>query len=258
MSKLGFLCIFFVMLFAATACATHSDATESETTKESVPIADLIKQSDELYRQRENLDKLREALALLRRARSVEPQNFEVNWRIAQANYFLGKNSTDEKESAKAFKEGIEVGRLLSRTAPDKPEGYFWIGANLGGQAQKNALSGITSVGEIRQAMQKVIEIQPDYQGASAYDALAQIELRTRLTGGSAEKALEYLEKAQTLTKDNAYIQLHLAEAYLALDRDAEAKKQIDIILKTKPHPDFVPEYKDVEKEAQKLLKTRF
>jgi hypothetical protein len=257
MSKLGFLCIIFVMLFVSS-CVSESDATVTTSLKETVPITELIKQSDELYRQREDLNKLRESLKLLKRARTAEPENFEVNWKIAQADYFLGKNSPDDKESAKAFKEGIEAAKAASRLAPDKPDGYFWTGANLGGQAQKDAISGITSLGEIREAMNKVIEIQPDYQAASAYDALAQIELHTRLTGGSAEKALEYLEKAQALGKENSYINLHLAEAYLALDRDADARKQIDIILKTKPNPDFLPEYKDAERQARKLLETKF
>lgn len=257
MSKLSFLCIFFVMLMMS-ACAGRGDSAEIETPKEGVPVADLIKQSDELYRQREDLDKLRQCLALLKRARGVEPQNFEANWKIAQADYFLGKNTAEEKESAKAFKEGLDAARLAARVAPDKPDGYFWTGANLGGQAQKNSLSGIVSVGEIRQMMQKVIEIQPDYQGASAFDALGQIELGTRLTGGTAEKALEFLEKGHAINKENAYIHLHLAEAYLALNRDDEARKQIDIILKTKPNPDLLPEYKDAEKQARKLLETKF
>ena len=55
---------------------------------------------------------------------------------------------------------------------------------------------GVVSVKKIRKAMNRVIEIDPNYQGASAYDGLGQLEMRTRgLTGGSAEKAVEYFEK---------------------------------------------------------------
>ena len=258
MSKLGFLCIFIVMLFALSSCVSESDATEFETSKEKVAAAELIRQSDELYRQRENPEKLREAIALLRRARGSEPQNFEAWWKLSQASYFLGKNSSDSAESEKAFKEGLGAAKRATQLAPDKPDGYFWTGANLGGEAQKSTLSGLTNVSEIRESMQKAIEIQPDYQGASAYDALAQIELGTRFTGGSAEKALEYLEKGIALNKENPYFYLHLAEAYLALDRDAEARKQIDALLRMKPPAGFEPEYNDAARQAQKLLKTKF
>lgn len=106
--------------------------------------------------------------------------------------------------------------------------------------------------------MNKVIEIQPDYQCESAYGAFAQIELATRLTGGKAEKALEYLEKAMAIDKVNSYTHLYLAETYLALDRKADAKKHIDFILNTKPDAAFLPEYADAAAQARKLLETGF
>jgi predicted Zn-dependent protease len=106
--------------------------------------------------------------------------------------------------------------------------------------------------------MQKVVEIQPDYQGATAFDALAQLELATRLTGGSAEKAVEYLEKALTYEKDNSYIRLHLAEAYLAVQKNSEAKTQLDYILKMKPNPEYQVEYQEVLEKAKKMLDTKF
>lgn len=251
------LCLALILL---SACAP-SDNSESESAVKKDPVAasDLIKQADELYRQREDLDKLRAGIALLERARNGEPQNFEANWKLAKFDYYLGDASSDGKESDRVFKEGIEAGRAASRIAPDKPDGYFWTGANLGGRAEKNPLTeGLTSVGEIRELMNKTIEIQPDYQGASAYDVLAQIELGTHLTGGSADKALEYLEKALTLEQNNSNIRLHLAETYLALKRSADAKKQLEHIVKMTPDPEYLPEHKDAVIEAKKMLETKF
>lgn len=251
--------IFITLTFLAlTACAPKSEA-EAESPRETVSPADLIKQSDELYRQREDLTKLREAISLLKRARSGESQSFEVNWRLAQANYYLGKHSTDAKESDKAFTDGINYARIAARLAPEKPHGHFWLGANLGGEAEKSPYTkGIAAMGEIRAAMRKVIELEPAYEGASAYDALAQLELKGGFAGGKAEKALEYLEKGLAVDKTNPYANLHLAEAYLALNRETEAKKQIDVLLKMKPHPDYQPEYNDAVRQAKKLLETKF
>ncbi len=78
------------------------------------------------------------------------------------------------------------------------------------------------------------------------------------MTGGKAEKAVEYLEKALELEKGNSFIRLHLAEAYLAVNRDAEARKQIDYLLQMKPNPDYLPEYKESVEKAKELLKTKF
>jgi tetratricopeptide (TPR) repeat protein len=251
--------IFITLSFwALAACAPKSEA-EAEKPRETVPTADLIKQSDELYRRREDLTKLREAISILKRARAGDIENFEVNWRLAQANYSLGKHSDDAKESDKAFADGINYARIAARLAPEKPHGHFWLGANLGGEAEKSPYTkGIAAMGEIREAMRKVIELEPSYEGASAFDALAQLELKGGFAGGKAEKALEYLEKGLAVDKTNPYANLHLAEAYLALNREAEAKKQIDVLLKMKPNPDYQPEHNDAVRQARKLLETKF
>ncbi|HEX8248574.1 MAG TPA: tetratricopeptide repeat protein [Pyrinomonadaceae bacterium] len=251
--------IFITLVFLAlTGCAPHGEA-ESEKSRETVPAADLIKQADELYRRREDLMKLRQSIAVLKRARSADTENFEANRRLAQANYFLGKHSGDEKESDKAFADGINYARLAVRLNPNAPDGHFWLGACLGGEAEKSPFTkGITAMGEIRASMRKVIEIEPAYEGASAFDALAQLELKGGFAGGKAEKALEYLEKGLAVDKTNPYANLHLAEAFLALDRKAEAKKQIDVLLKMQPHPDYQPEYNDAVRQARKLLETKF
>lgn len=255
----NFFYIFITLSFLAfTACAPHSEA-ESEKRIETVPSADLIKQADELYRQREDLKKLRDAIAVLKRARSADIENFEINWRLAQANYFLGKHSDDAKESDKAFADGINYARAAVRLNPNKPDGHFWLAANLGGEAEKSPFTkGIMSMGEIREAMRKVIEIDQAYEGASAFDALAQLELKGGFAGGKPEKALEFLEKGLAVDKTNPYANLHLAEAYLALDRKTDAKKQIDVLLKMKPNPDYEPEYNDAVRQAKKLLETKF
>jgi Tfp pilus assembly protein PilF len=106
--------------------------------------------------------------------------------------------------------------------------------------------------------MNKVIELDPGFQGASAYDVLAQIELRSRLTGGKPENAVEYLEKAIGIEKNNTYLYLHLAQAYIATKQNDKAKQQLEHILKMTPDPAYIPEHKKAVEEAQKMLETRF
>jgi tetratricopeptide (TPR) repeat protein len=103
-----------------------------------------------------------------------------------------------------------------------------------------------------------VIEIQPNYEMASAYDVLGQLELGTRLLGGKPEKAVEYLEKGVELEKFNGEARVHLAEAYLILGKDAKAKKQLNFVLEMKPNPAFLPEYAQQVEKAKKILATKF
>ena len=106
--------------------------------------------------------------------------------------------------------------------------------------------------------MNKVIELQPDYEDSNAYDALAQVELGSRLYGGSPEKAIELLEKALQTEKRNAELRIHLAEAYLAVKRSNDAKHQLELALQTQPDPEYLPEQKESIEEAKKMLRTKF
>ena len=109
-----------------------------------------------------------------------------------------------------------------------------------------------------RQPGIKVIAIDPGYQGASAYDVLAQIELATRIKDGTAEKAVEYLQKALEIETENSNLYVHLAEAYLALDKEAEAKRQLERVLKMKPSAEYLPEHSVAVEQAKKLLAKKF
>ena len=262
MKRKSFYSFITIVLFSGCliSCAfSVQNDVETEAPENAVDVSPTLKQADELFRLRTDLSKLRESVNLLAQVRNPAKRNYEIEWKFAQYNYFLGKQSGDEKESEKAFEEGGKAGKIASRTEPNKPEGYFWHGANLGEQARRSPLTkGLTSIGDIREAMNKVIQIQPDYQGASAYDALAEIELATRLTGGDAKKAVDYLEKAIQIYSNNTYLHLHLAEAYLAVNRQADAKKQLEFVLKMKPNSEYMLEYEESQREARKLLERKF
>ena len=157
------------------------------------------------------------------------------------------------------FEEGRDAGKIASRIKPDQPDGYFWYGANLAELAKLSPVTvGYTSVDNIRDAMNTVIKIQPDYQGASAYDILGEIELNTRLFGGKASKAVEYLEKGIELVNNNSNLRLHLAQAYMDDNKLDLAKQQLQYIIKMQPDPDYIPEHEQNVAEAKKLLASHF
>ena len=249
-----------VVSLCLISCASNVE-TQPPADKTNVAApAETIAQAENLFRQRADLAKLREAVKLLGAARNMDNRNYDVEWRFARLNYFLGKQTTDAKESEAAFADGLQAGRIASRIEPNKADGFFWYGANLGEQAKRSPVTvGIKAIDEIRATLNKVIEIDPKYESASAYVGLAQIELKAGLLGGGkAEKAVELLEKALELEKNNTYIYLYLGEAYLAVGRDAEARKHLEYLLKMKPDAEYMFEYNETTARAKKLLETRF
>ncbi|PYS66421.1 MAG: hypothetical protein DMF76_00435, partial [Acidobacteria bacterium] len=75
--------------------------------------------------------KVRQAIVALRQAQADDPTNYDIAWRLAEFNYFLGSHaSSDSGEQDKDFREGIEAGKLAVKLQDAKPEGHFWLGAN--------------------------------------------------------------------------------------------------------------------------------
>lgn len=258
-SNLYILITIVITSWALAGCGKDRAASipVARITPESIDKA--LSEGDSLFKQREDLDKLRAAIKMMDSVRDPDNRNYQVEWTFAKYNYFLGKFSTSEDEAEEVLEDGRDAGKIASRVSPEKPDGHFWYAANLGELARRSPITvGLTSVDDIKESMNRVIEIQPDYQGASAYDALAQVELGTKLKGGDANKAVEYLEKGLALAPDNTNIRLHLGEALLAVKRDAEAKKQLDYLLAMKPNPEYMPEYRECVEKAKKLIQTNF
>ena len=248
-----------ITLWLQIGCAKSVDTRSAVPQLQPAEIAAAKSQAAGLFAEREDPARLREAVATLAKLRNPDNRDYEVEWAFAKYNYFLGRHTKDEKESDAAYNDGKEAAKIASNLEPQKPEGYFWYGANLGELCKKSPLTvGLRSVGDVQDAMKKVIELQPDYQGASAYDVLAQVELGTRLKGGSVAKAVEYLETAISIQSNNTNLRLHLAEAYLAANKEAEAKKQLEFLLTMKPDPEYLPEHKEDVEAARKLLQTKF
>ncbi len=248
-----------ITLWLQSGCgeSTHPQAAVQHLSPELV--AEAKSEAEKLFAQRDDLAKLREAIAIIGKARNPDNRDYEVEWRFARYNYFLGRHTNDEKEAEAVFNTGKDAAKIASNMEPQKPDGHFWFAANLGEICKKSPITvGLRSVGDVQESMKKVIELQPSYQGASAYDGLAQIELGTRLKGGSAEKAVEYLEKALSIENNNTNLHLHLAEAYLALKKDGEARRQLELLLRMKPNPEFIPEHNQSVEAARKLLQTKF
>ena len=258
--RILYILITIVITSYLQAACSNGETTQNLSSGASLEqIRSARDSAEQLFAERADLDKLREAIRLIGAVRDPNKRDYDVEWTYARYNFFLGSHTDNDPEAEKAFTQGKDAAKIAANISPDRPEGNFWYGANLGELCKRSPVTvGIRNVDDVREAMKKVVAIDPGYQGASAYDVLGQIELATRMTDGTAEKAVEYLQKALEFEKENSGIYVHLAQAYLALNKDAEAKRQLDHVLKMKPSPEYIPEHNEAVTEAKKLLETRF
>lgn len=251
-AKSGVFLTLLMLCFGAISCRKAA----SETTDRAAfrPATDAIAEADRLYVQRADLVKVRQAIVALRQAQADDSTNYELAWRMAKYNYYLGAHTTESTEKTKAFHDGIEAGKLAVRIQSDKPDGHFWLGANYGGNAQLSMLGGLSEVDDIKSEMEAVLKIDDKYQAGSAYVVLGQLYLESpRILGGDVSKAISYLEKGIKVGPDNAVMRSKLAAAYAEAHRNEDARKQIETLMAMKPSPDYQPEYNDAVAEAKKI-----
>jgi tetratricopeptide (TPR) repeat protein len=250
--KLGLFLIMIVLPITAISCRKEATATSQPTTDHSA--GEAIAQADELFKGREDLVKVRQGVVALRQAQAEDQGNYELAWRLAKFNYYLGDRSPDAGERDKAFHDGIEAGKLAVKLQDGKPEGHFWLGANYGGNAKTSMLAGLSEFDEIKREMETVIKLDERYQDASAYMALGQLYLEAPgLFGGDTQKAIQYLEKGSKLGPDNALLRAQLAAAYVEAHRNDDARKEIDALLAMKPAAGYEPEYNEAVADVRKL-----
>lgn len=215
---------------------------------------ETVATADKLYAERADVMKVRQALIALRQGMSSSPTDYELAWRLAKFNYYLGSHTSDVAEKEKAFHDGIEAGKLAVKLNNERPEGHFWLGANYGGNAEVSTLAGLTDIEDIKREMETVLKIDDHYEGGSAYMGLGQVYLRApRIFGGDVQKAISYFEKGLKVGPNNGLMRLRLAQAYAEANRDSDAREQLKILFESNPTPGYEPEYNDAVQEGREL-----
>lgn len=247
---------FLLFLLAALSVACSSSTAERTGPPPSGTAAELITRADQLYSERADLQKVREGVTVLRQARALEPANYEATWRLARMNYFLGEHTTDTSERDKAFSDGEAAAREAIKLNTDKPDGHFWLGANLGGQAEHSALTGVAAAPDIRREMETVLKLDEAYMLGSAYMVLARVDLELPpVMGGDPKRAVELLEKGLKFGENNPLLRYYLAQAYFKMKRKDDARKQLETVINMQPDPNYVPEHTDAVTKARELMK---
>src|SRR5262245_55746895 len=152
-------------LILCPGCNSGGETEENTAAATNVPVAEYIGRADELFKQRDDLKNVRDGIELLKQVRQADRRNYEAAWKLSRLFNYVARYSPDEKEKEKAAEAGVETGKIATRVEPEKPDGYFWLGANLGEKAkQKQVTDGLGSLDDIRTAMNKDISRDPDYE----------------------------------------------------------------------------------------------
>jgi len=220
--------------------------------------AGSVTEADRLYAAREDPASAARAAALWADALERDPQDFESAWKLARAQFWIGGH-TVETNVRDAFDAGMSAARKAAAIAPDRPEGHFWLAANMGALAETQGMrAGLQYRGAIRDELQRVLAIQPGFLQGSAERALGRWYYKVPgLFGGSKKKSEEYLRRALTFNPQSTISHFFLAETLEAMDRDREAREEYQRVIDAPLDPDWTPEDREWKTKARAALERR-
>ncbi len=209
-----------------------------------------------LYAQREDLSKAREAAQIWADRLAQNPRDFDAAWKLARARYWLGGHAP-EAERKKLLEDGVAAARTAVALEPNKPDGHFWLAANMGALAESFGLrQGLKYRGEIRKELETVLQIDPAFQQGSADRALGRWYNKVPgLFGGSNKESEAHLRKALTFNPQSTATLYFLAETLQDEGKKAESKEMLDRVIAAPLDPDWAPEDREFKQKAEKLLK---
>jgi hypothetical protein len=211
---------------------------------------------DALYANRTDLTSARRAAAIWQAEIDRNPHAFAAAWKRAKAGYWLGghENTSDARDAA--YDAGMAAARSAIATAPDKPEGHFWLAANMGGYAENHGIrGGLKYRGTIRQELEKVLAMDQAFLQGSADRALGRWYFEVPgLFGGSKQKSEDHLRRALAYNPRSIVTRLFLAETLEAEDRVADAKSELQQVAALPVDPDWAPEDTEFKAQARAML----
>jgi tetratricopeptide (TPR) repeat protein len=211
---------------------------------------------DRLYADRANLASARRAAEIWAVELAGHPAAFDAAWKLARADYWLGGHARESER--RAFLEGgIEAARKAVAVQPNRPEGHFWIAANMGALAESFGIrAGLKYRKPVKDELETVLRLDPAFMQGSADRALGRWYFEVPgLFGGNNAKAEAHLRASLKYDNQSTVSHFFLAEVLLDEGRKNEARSELQEVLGAAIDPEWAPEDSDYKARAGALLR---
>ena len=216
----------------------------------------LAEDPDALYKDRENLASAQKATDIWAARLKANPKDFTSAFRLAQARYWLATNGLPEPQRKGALELGMEAARAAIAIDANRPEGHFWLAANMGSLAESFGLrQGMKYRTPIRESLERTLKLNQAFLQGSADRALGRWYFKVPgLFGGSNKQSEEHLRKSLTYGPNSVISHLFLADTLADMGRKDEARKEYQAAIEAPFDPEWAPEDRRFKEQAKQLL----
>lgn len=213
--------------------------------------------ADSLYADRDQLASARKAVDLWTAELAHDGKAFDAAWKLARGCYWLGGHAPQTERRA-FLERGIVAARQAIALNADRPEGHFWVAANMGTLAESFGLrAGLRYRKTVKDELETVLRLDPSFMQGSADRVLGRWYFKVpRLFGGSDARATEHLRASLRYNSDSTISHFFLAEVLVDEGRKDEAREELQRVLDAPLSTDFAPEDRDYKEKARAVLLT--
>ena len=212
-------------------------------------------EAERLYTDRANLASARRAADIWRAALTADARDFDAAWKLARAGYWLGGHGPDA-ERRKDLEAGIDAGRKAAAIQPNRPEGHFWIAANMGALAESYGIrAGLKYRKPIKEELETVLRVDAPFMDGSADRALGRWYFKVpRLFGGDRKLSEAHLRKSLSYSPNSTTSHFFLGELLQDEGRKEEARAEFQRVLDAPINPAWVPEDQEFKEKSRRAL----
>jgi tetratricopeptide (TPR) repeat protein len=203
--------------------------------------ADYMAEGDKLFDQG-GLANFKQAMELYKKALAENPNNYEANWKCARAHREYGDTAKTEKVDgwkdicAKYGKEGMNYAQKATELEPEKPDGYYYYGLNVG--IYSDGVSIFTALSEglkdkTQNSFEKTYALDKMYKEGGPMIALGRFWQVLPWPMHDRKKSLKYYREYQATRyfANNIEVHVYLGELLIQIGGDknkVEAKGYLE------------------------------
>ena len=224
-----------------------------------------MREGDTLWNQRGEVEKIKAALDSYTKVLELDPNNYEANWKIARAYFYLGGLLPETKKMREQHKEmgiqGMRYGEKAFALKPRGIEGHYYYALCLAQYSLGISFIKVLAKGmahKFEKHIEEALKINKLYENAGPLRTMGRYWYRLPWPKRDIKKSIRYLEEAVTCAPTNILGHVYLAESYLNAGKKDLAKEHLQKALEITPDLRHEVDAKRWQGRAAVLLKEKF